>query len=127
MATGGLPPEEMDRARAVLVDRRRRLSERVERLTAESAQDNPRDLGETSSLPTHPADLGTEAFEQETDFGLAERCSAEIREIDRALARLDEGDYGICEHCGQRISEDRLRALPSAALCARCQAEQEAA
>jgi len=127
MATGGLSPEELDRARAELLDRRRRLWERVERLSAESAQDNPRELGEISSLPTHPADLGTEAFEQETDFGLAERSSAEIREIDRALARLDDGSYGVCEHCDQRISEERLHALPSAALCARCQAEQEAA
>jgi RNA polymerase-binding transcription factor DksA len=127
MAAGGFSPEELDRARAELVERRRQLWERVERLCSESAQDNPRDLGEISSLPTHPADLGTEAFEQERDFGLAERCSAEIREIDRALLRIDEGGYGICEQCDQRISEERLLALPSAALCARCQSEQEAA
>jgi RNA polymerase-binding transcription factor DksA len=127
MATSRLSPEELDRARAELLERRRRQSELVERLSAESAQGNPRDLGEISSLPTHLADLGTETFEQERDFGLAERSSMEIREIDRALTRLDEGDYGICEHCTERISEERLHALPSAALCTRCQAEQEAA
>lgn len=122
MAGRRFSPEELDHARAALLERRRRLSELVERLSTESAKDP-----ESSSLPTHPADLGTEAFEQERDFGLAERSSAEIREIDRALVRLDEGDYGVCEKCDERISEDRLRALPFAALCARCQAEQEAA
>src|SRR5579862_8024764 len=127
MATGGLSPEELDHARTELRERRRRLWDRIERLSAESAQDNPRDLGEISSLPTHLADLGTEAFEQERDFGLAERSSVEIRQIDRAIERLDEGTYGICEQCAERISEERLRALPSADLCARCQAEEEAA
>ena len=123
----GLAPEELDRARAELLERRRRLAERVERLSNESAQENPRDLGETSSLPTHPADLGTETSEQEKSFGLAERTADEILGIDEALARLDNGTYGICENCDERISDERLHAHPSAALCKRCQSEQEAA
>jgi RNA polymerase-binding transcription factor DksA len=127
MTAGSLRPEELDRARSELLERRRRLSERVERMTEESAQENPSGLGVISSLPTHPADLGTETFEQEQSFGLVERSADEVRRIDEALERIDEGTYGICGNCDERISQERLRALPSAALCARCQADQEAA
>jgi DnaK suppressor protein len=43
-------------------------------------------------------------------------------EIDRALAKLDEGSYGICDVCGGEISEERLEALPWATLCMACKA-----
>jgi DnaK suppressor protein len=118
-------PEDLDRIRTDLLVRRQDLGRRVERLSEDSAQENPRDCGEISSLPTHPADLGTEAFEQEKEFGLASRMSEEIHDIDEALARIDEGGYGVCGDCDQPISEERLSALPSATLCARCQAERE--
>ena len=45
---------------------------------------------------------------------------AAIEEIDRALAKIEAGNYGNCEQCGRLIPEDRLRALPYAALCVAC-------
>jgi len=43
-------------------------------------------------------------------------------EIDRALAKLDDGDYGVCDVCGELIAEERLEALPWAIRCVRCKA-----
>jgi DnaK suppressor protein len=43
-------------------------------------------------------------------------------EIDRALAKLDDGNYGICDACGEAIAQERLEALPWATLCVRCKA-----
>jgi len=43
-------------------------------------------------------------------------------EIDRALAKLADGDYGVCDVCGEVISDERLEALPWATLCVRCKA-----
>jgi DnaK suppressor protein len=43
-------------------------------------------------------------------------------EIDRALAKLDDGDYGVCDVCGEAISDERLEALPWATLCVTCKA-----
>ena len=44
-----------------------------------------------------------------------------LREIDGALNRLDDGGYGTCESCGERIASNRLKALPWARFCVACQ------
>jgi DnaK suppressor protein len=122
-----LSAKELQDIQAALIDRKRLLSGRVERLSEDSVLGNPKEQGETSSLPTHQADLGTETFEQDKTIGMAERTAAEIQAIDDALERIEAGTYGICEKCRARILPERLQALPSAARCTRCQAEQEAA
>ena len=118
---------EVDELRSSLIERKQRLAVTMGRLSGDAVNNNPRELGEISSLPSHLADLGTETFEQDKDLGLAERASAEIREIDQALERLKAGEYGVCESCEKPIPLERLRALPFATLCAVCKAQQEAA
>ncbi len=49
------------------------------------------------------------------------------RAIEAALGRIQTGDYGICECCGEPIRPKRLNAIPWAALCVPCQSHQEAA
>ena len=127
MPRNPLNARDLSEVRAALIARKRQLAERVERLSEDSVLGNPREQGETSSLPTHLADLGTETSEQEKTLGMAERTAAEIQAIDEALERIESGTYGICEKCRKRIQPERLQALPSAARCTRCQAEQEAA
>jgi RNA polymerase-binding protein DksA len=56
---------------------------------------------------------------------LDDRGQAEIVEIDRALARIESGDYGRCEDCGEQISEARLRVLPAAPTCVDCAAKND--
>ena len=51
---------------------------------------------------------------------LANEANAEIAEINAALARLEEGNYGICSACGEDIDERRLEALPYAVECISC-------
>lgn len=117
--------EELDYFREALIDRKRQLSDWIERLTAEANADSPAPSGELTSVPTHPADLGTETFEQERGFGMAEKTAEEVYEIDEALARIESGLYGICENCGRPINFDRLRARPWVVRCAGCQAARE--
>jgi RNA polymerase-binding transcription factor DksA len=129
--TSGRPAKrsarEIEAIRTDLIDRKRQLAATMGKLSGDAVNNNPRELGEISSLPSHLADLGTETFEQDKDLGLAERASAEIGEIDDALERLKAGDYGICEACEQPIHPERLKALPHATLCAACKTKQEAA
>jgi DnaK suppressor protein len=49
--------------------------------------------------------------------------NCELKLIDAALQRLDSGEYGDCEHCSDRISEKRLRAVPWARYCIQCEEE----
>ena len=58
--------------------------------------------------------------ERERDLALSAQAMAAVDEIDRALAKIDAGTYGICEKCGNPIPKERLKALPYAALCVQC-------
>jgi DnaK suppressor protein len=63
---------------------------------------------------------GTMGVERERDLTLLAQVRAAIEEIDRALAKIDDGTYGVCEQCGAAIPKARLKALPHAALCVAC-------
>ena len=97
--------------------------ERVQGLIAESdessvGEEPQRDwVEELSSYDQHPADQGTETFEQEKALSILEQHQAELADIQRALKRLDDGDYGRCEACGNEIPEARLEARPAARYC----------
>lgn len=63
------------------------------------------------------ADVASEVFDREVEQSVAGHADAELAEIDSALRRLDEGRYGLCEECGRKISEDRLRTMPATRYC----------
>jgi DnaK suppressor protein len=52
--------------------------------------------------------------------GISEATAAELRQINRALAQLDQGTYGVCSRCGKPIDGRRLRALPYSDRCISC-------
>ena len=54
-----------------------------------------------------------------------DHTSAVLREVQSALARIAEGEYGLCANCGEQISAKRLAAAPWAPLCLRCQEEAD--
>jgi DnaK suppressor protein len=54
----------------------------------------------------------------------ADALTATLADVERALAKLDEGTYGICDSCGKTISEERLEARPWTALCVACASER---
>jgi RNA polymerase-binding transcription factor DksA len=76
--------------------------------------------GGLSDVPLHPADLGTQGFEEELTLDLLESEEQLIEEVNAALARLDEGTFGRCEACRQPIPRARLRAIPYARCCVAC-------
>jgi DnaK suppressor protein len=56
---------------------------------------------------------------------LDEQSRREVDDIQAALGRIQAGTYGLCESCGQGINEARLKALPMARRCVRCQEHTE--
>ncbi len=65
-----------------------------------------------STLPIHMADMGTDNYEQEFTLGLVETERKLLREINHALAKIQNGTYGICEGTGKPISKARLEVQP---------------
>ncbi len=76
--------------------------------------------GGLSNTPLHLADLGTDAFMQEMNGTLLENERYVVSEISAALARIEKGEFGICEGCGTQIIEARIEALPYTRYCVSC-------
>ena len=72
-------------------------------------------------------DLSVQDLNKEIALRLGERSSQVVADIDQALLRMKEGNYGICARCSQPIDERRLEALPTARYDAVCQAAIESA
>lgn len=70
-------------------------------------------------------DFALDAAQDEISSQLAEVESRELANIERALERIRDGEYGVCDHCGGNIPLARLQALPYATSCIRCQRELE--
>jgi RNA polymerase-binding transcription factor DksA len=106
-------------------DRLLKLTDRAERDAATVREQalGPRGsqaTGGLSDVPTHLGDLGTEAYLQELNSTLLENEEYLLGEAIAALRRIDEGTYGTCEHCGQSIPEERLKAIPWTRYCTKC-------
>ncbi len=86
-----------------------------------------REMGsvETESGAPDIADRATSAFQREFSFSLSENEGKMLRLIDEAIARLDNGRFGLCVHCEQQIEKQRLQALPWARHCVACQELQD--
>lgn len=81
----------------------------------------------SDAAPEPGGDAATQYQRHEIDMAEAERDSAELRDINAALARMDSGDYGLCRCCGAPIPHPRLDANPHALYCIACAAAGEQA
>ena len=79
---------------------------------------------ETTNFPD-PADRATQESDRTFELRIRDRERRLINKIQEALARIDSGNFGICEVCEEDISEARLKARPVTTLCIDCKMEQE--
>jgi RNA polymerase-binding transcription factor DksA len=101
------------RARKRLEEERARLERVREGLLADpETTGDATGVGELSTYDQHPADVGTEVFEHEKNQALLEQVEAQLRDIDDAFKRLEEGTYGLSVLSGEPISDERLEAVP---------------
>jgi RNA polymerase-binding protein DksA len=82
-----------------------------------------RDSGEGAG--DDQADAGTKTFEREHEMSLAANSRDLLSQVERALQRLDDNTYGICESCGNPIGKARQQAFPRATLCVSCKQREE--
>jgi len=68
------------------------------------------------------AEQATQNENNEVLDQLGNAAKAEIVQIRQAIERIDHGEYGICQHCGEAINPERLKALPYTSLCIKCAA-----
>jgi DnaK suppressor protein len=109
--------KELDELRQRLVHERAELQEQLTTIEETSFAASQSDLSGEVSFDEENADAGTFTFERERDLSIENNVRDLLGKIDRALARMDEGVYGICSRCGKPIEKARLRALPYVDLC----------
>jgi RNA polymerase-binding protein DksA len=105
----GLSPRELEHFRDLLLEKRRELVGDMYSMESEALRSSGSNL---SNLPVHMADMGTDNYEQEFTLGLVEKDRGLLREINAALAKIQNGTYGICEGTNKPINKVRLEAQP---------------
>jgi len=107
--------------RSRLESEQKRLTGELEQLKASARPANERREGSPFGKREEEA---TETLELETRLALEKRVRDQLAEIEHALAKFEDGTYGLCDICGQPIDPARLEALPQANLCLNCKAGQ---
>lgn len=103
-----LTKEQLDRYKDLLIEKMQEILGDVNAMEEVAFQGS----GELSSMPVHLADMGTDSYEQEFNLNLVAEERKTLVEIQKALGRIADGSYGICEGLGIRIEENRLEAIP---------------
>ena len=101
------------------------MLERRHRELATQVQTKVRGFREMDASDAQRAEFSEDLVQEDIDFALVQMQSQTMEKIAAALARLEEGEYGMCRDCEQEIAEKRLRALPFATRCKGCQESAE--
>ena len=120
-----LDAEALKKIRAQLQEERGDLVRQQEELEEDSFEGTQSELTGEVGLDEDFADAGTATFDRERDLSIRNNIRDLIDQIDRAIRRIDENNYGSCERCGQPIDAARLKALPHASLCLDCKRREE--
>jgi DnaK suppressor protein len=105
--------------RRVLEEEREQLRARLAEMTAA-----PRDPMASVSFGKRVGEGTTQAVERLNQVGTAKQLSAMLEDVERALEKLGEGTYGVCDSCGTEIPRERLEARRWSVLCVACSARK---
>ena len=112
-----LTNKELDDLKGRLLAERKDLEAQYTELEESTFATNQSELTGEMGFDEEYADAGTATFERERDLSLVNNLRDLMERIDKALAKIDEGSYGLCDRCGRPIEKLRLKALPYANLC----------
>ena len=108
-----------DKARKRLEARHRDLEQVVRAADDLGASDEPHAAagGDSAGIDTHTADAAADTMEREMALSVKESSEGHLKDVERALQRLEDGTYGRCPVCGVDIPDGRLEAKPEAEYC----------
>ncbi len=107
-----------NQVRTILEKEKKRIQDELAQLVASGA--HPLDERREGSPFGKREEEATESMELEKRLALEKRLKSLLTEVDRALQKMDEGTYGLCDACHTKIDPARLEALPQAILCLNC-------
>ncbi len=112
-----LSPEDILELKAILDEKRKGL--------IDSARDTLAALDTEETRAPDEVDQASTEYDQSFEYRMRDREKFLLRKIEKALLRIDEGEYDMCESCGNPIGKKRLLARPETTYCIVCKEEQE--
>ena len=110
----------------LILKRKEEALDEIKHISEDTLKKSQKDAsGDISGYTYHMADVATDTYDREFSLGLASNDRELLYELDDAMKKIEEGTFGICEECKSVISQTRLKAVPYARLCVKCQEKKE--
>ena len=116
---------EMEKFKKALLALRENMVGEVNHITDDAKKSQRDASGDLSGYSFHMADMATDNYDREFSLGLASTGREALLLIDEALKRMKDGSFGKCLDCNKPINKKRLKALPYAQHCIKCQSKKE--
>jgi RNA polymerase-binding protein DksA len=117
MAETKLTKKELGDLRVRLEEERMQLDTQLTTIVEDSFAIAQSEVASDVGLDDESTDAGTATSEREKDLSIENNVRDLLQKIDRALKRMDDGTYGVCDICGKNIEKARVKALPYVDLC----------
>ena len=117
MAAAKLTTQEIGDLRSRLESEREELNAQLTTIEDQAFAATQSDISGDVGVDDESADAGTATFEREKELSIEQNVRDLLDKIARALKRVDESTFGICERCGKPIEKARIKALPYVDLC----------
>lgn len=120
-----LTKKELEAYRKRIIEERERIIMELGRIEESINDSSEANESTKKSYSNHLADLGTDFMEKEKNYYYASQEGQYLRSLDEALKRIERGEYGKCEQCGELITNKRLEAVPHTRKCIDCKNKDE--
>ena len=118
--------EQLSHYKGIILQKREELLKQLDHFKSTGLNSSVKDTsGDHSAYAFHMADQGTDTMDREQQYMFASREGNFLYHLDRALERIDKGEYGNCVECDNEINPERLEAVPHARLCINCKSREE--
>lgn len=118
--------KELAEFKKLILRKKEEINDGIKHISDDTLKKSQKDAaGDISGYTYHMADVATDTYDREFSLGLASNDREALYELDDALKKIEEGTFGICEACKSLITKNRLKAVPDARLCVKCQEKKE--
>ena len=118
----GLSAKELKEYKELLINLKEDVLNQIREVSEDTLMKSQKDIsGDISGYGIHMADVASDNYEREFNLGLVSNERIIALEIEEALKRIEEKTYGICSVCSKAIKKTRLKAVPYAKNCLKCQ------
>jgi len=121
-----LTKKELMEFKKLIVKKKEEVLDEIKHISDDTLKKSQKEAsGDISGYTYHMADVATDTYDREFSLSLASDERKAIYEFDDALKKIEDGTFGVCEQCKSLIAKNRLKAVPQARLCVKCQEKKE--